>query len=239
MAITFSDLYTDAGLKALDEFLAGKSYISGEKLTLDDIKVYAAVLEKPADSFANVSKWYDAVSFQLASTFPGKAAGVRVSSGKAGTAAPVPAAAAGGDDDDDLDLFGDETEEDKKAVRCVEMEGLFWDASKLVSVGYGIKKLQIMLTIVDDLVSVDDLIEEQLTVEPRQQAHPHLCLGPALKAQSGFSPPAVPSTCSSPHTTGQPNAVINFTPQPQLILAQLTRLPLRADVSSEAAADYR
>ncbi|KAM1079782.1 hypothetical protein EV1_014386 [Malus domestica] len=113
------------------------------------------------------------------------------------------------------------------------MEGLFWDASKLVSVGYGIKKLQIMLTIVDDLVSVDDLIEEQLTVEPRQQAHPHLCLGPALKAQSGFSPPAVPSTCSSPHTTGQPNAVINFTPQPQLLLAQLTRLPLRADVSSE------
>ena len=210
MAITFSDLYTDAGLKALDEFLAGKSYISGDKLTLDDIKVYAAVLEKPAGSYANVSKWYDAVSSQLASTFPGKAAGVRVSSGKAGAAAPAPAAAAGGDDDDDLDLFGDETEEDKKAeaelaaakkastkkkesgkssvlldvkpwddetdmkkleeaVRSVEKEGLFWGASKLVAVGYGIKKLQIMLTIVDDLVSVDDLIEEQLTVEPRNE----------------------------------------------------------------------
>ncbi|KAJ0715923.1 putative protein kinase STE-STE11 family [Helianthus annuus] len=37
---------------------------------------------------------------------------------------------------------------------------------KLVPVGYGIKKLQIMLTIVDDLVSVDTLIEEHLTVEP-------------------------------------------------------------------------
>lgn len=35
-----------------------------------------------------------------------------------------------------------------------------------MAVGYGIKKLQIMLTIVDDLVSVDTLIEEQLTVEP-------------------------------------------------------------------------
>lgn len=33
-------------------------------------------------------------------------------------------------------------------------------------VGYGIKKLQIMMTIVDDLVSVDTLIEEYLTVEP-------------------------------------------------------------------------
>lgn len=38
--------------------------------------------------------------------------------------------------------------------------------AKLVPVGYGIKKLQIMLAIVDDLVSVDSLIEEHLTVEP-------------------------------------------------------------------------
>lgn len=39
-------------------------------------------------------------------------------------------------------------------------------AAKLVPVGYGIKKLTIMLTIVDDLVSVDSLIEERLTEEP-------------------------------------------------------------------------
>ena len=39
-------------------------------------------------------------------------------------------------------------------------------AAKVVPVGYGIKKLQIMMTIVDDLVSVDTLIEEYLTVEP-------------------------------------------------------------------------
>lgn len=38
--------------------------------------------------------------------------------------------------------------------------------AKLVPVGYGIKKMQIMLTIVDDLVSVDTLIEERLTEEP-------------------------------------------------------------------------
>ncbi|KAL2328022.1 hypothetical protein Fmac_021449 [Flemingia macrophylla] len=40
-----------------------------------------------------------------------------------------------------------------------------YDFTKLVAVGYGIKKLQIMLTIVDDLVSIDTLIEERLTVE--------------------------------------------------------------------------
>ena len=42
----------------------------------------------------------------------------------------------------------------------------FGMTAKLVPVGYGIKKLTIMLTIVDDLVSVDTLIEERLTAEP-------------------------------------------------------------------------
>nr|ACF86254.1 unknown [Zea mays] len=37
---------------------------------------------------------------------------------------------------------------------------------ELVPVGYGIKKLQIMMTIVDDLVSVDTLIEDYLCAEP-------------------------------------------------------------------------
>ncbi|KAK9278563.1 hypothetical protein L1049_028135 [Liquidambar formosana] len=68
----------------------------------------------------------------------------------------------------DVKPWDDETDMKKleEAVRSVEMEGLFWGASKLIPVGYGIKKLQIMLTIVDDLVSVDTLIEEHLTVEP-------------------------------------------------------------------------
>ena len=72
-------------LKSLDCFLSGKAYISGDNLTRDDIKVYAAVLVKPGNSFPNASKWYDAVSSQLAASFPGKAVGVRVS----GKAAPA------------------------------------------------------------------------------------------------------------------------------------------------------
>ena len=68
----------------------------------------------------------------------------------------------------DIKPWDDETDMKKleEAVRSILMEGLFWGASKLVPVGYGIKKLQIMCTIVDDLVSVDTMIEEQLTVEP-------------------------------------------------------------------------
>jgi elongation factor 1-beta len=68
----------------------------------------------------------------------------------------------------DVKPWDDETDMKKleEAVRSVELEGLFWGASKLIPVGYGIKKLQIMMTIIDDLVSVDDLVEERLTVEP-------------------------------------------------------------------------
>ncbi|KAL6009918.1 hypothetical protein ACLOJK_000349 [Asimina triloba] len=68
----------------------------------------------------------------------------------------------------DVKPWDDETDMKKleEAVRSVEMPGLLWGASKLAPVGYGIKKLQIMMTIVDDLVSVDNIIEERLTVEP-------------------------------------------------------------------------
>ncbi|KAI7737940.1 hypothetical protein M8C21_015133 [Ambrosia artemisiifolia] len=211
MAVTFSDLHTESGLKSLESYLSGKTYISGDQISKDDVKVYAFVLDKPsADLYPTASQWYECVASKLAASFPGKAAGVGISAqAPSAEAAPVkeaaPAAAAD-EDDDDLDLFGDETEEEKKAaeerdqakastkkkesgkssvlmdvkpwddetdmkkleeaVRSVEIPGLLWGASKLVPVGYGIKKMTIMLTIVDDLVSVDDLIEERLTAEP-------------------------------------------------------------------------
>ncbi|ERN14576.1 elongation factor 1-beta [Amborella trichopoda] len=71
----------------------------------------------------------------------------------------------------DVKPWDDETDMKKleEAVRNLEMPGLFWGASKLVPVGYGIKKLQILLSIVDDLVSVDTLIEEHLTAEPANE----------------------------------------------------------------------
>jgi len=207
MAVTFSDLHTAEGLKALEAYLAGKTYISGDEISKDDIKVFAAVPTKPGAEFPNAARWYDTVAAATAARFPGKAAGVSASAAPA-AAAPAAASAMDVDDDDDLDLFGDETEEDKAAaaeraatkpakkkesgkssvlmdikpwddetdmkkleetVRSVQMEGLTWGASKLVAVGYGIKKLQIMLTIIDDLVSVDTLIEEVLQEAPHNE----------------------------------------------------------------------
>ncbi|KAI0000757.1 EF-1 guanine nucleotide exchange domain-containing protein [Russula compacta] len=46
-----------------------------------------------------------------------------------------------------------------KSVVTLE-DGLVWGASKLVPIGYGIRKLQITLVIEDELVSLDDLQEK-------------------------------------------------------------------------------
>ena len=46
------------------------------------------------------------------------------------------------------------------AVRGIEKDGLVWGTSKLVPVGFGIKKLQINLVIEDDKIGLDDLQEE-------------------------------------------------------------------------------
>ena len=35
----------------------------------------------------------------------------------------------------------------EESVRSIEMEGLVWGASKLVAIGYGIKKLQITIVV--------------------------------------------------------------------------------------------
>jgi len=42
-------------------------------------------------------------------------------------------------------------------VRKIEQDGLVWGASQLVAIGYGIKKLQINMVVVDDKVSIDEL----------------------------------------------------------------------------------
>ncbi|RKF56440.1 Elongation factor 1-beta [Golovinomyces cichoracearum] len=56
---------------------------------------------------------------------------------------------------DETDLKALET-----AVRAIEKDGLVWGASKLVPIGFGIKKLQINLVMEDAKVGLDDLQEE-------------------------------------------------------------------------------
>jgi len=64
----------------------------------------------------------------------------------------------------DVKPWDDETDmaELEKCVRSVVADGLLWGASKLVPVGYGIKKLQISCVVEDDKVGTD-LLEEEIT----------------------------------------------------------------------------
>ncbi|XP_053343207.1 eukaryotic translation elongation factor 1 delta a (guanine nucleotide exchange protein) isoform X1 [Clarias gariepinus] len=64
----------------------------------------------------------------------------------------------------DVKPWDDETDMAKleECVRSVQMDGLLWGASKLVPVGYGIKKLQINCVVEDDKVGVD-ILEEEIT----------------------------------------------------------------------------
>lgn len=62
----------------------------------------------------------------------------------------------------DVKPWDDETDMKKmeELVRTIVMDGLLWGASKLVPVGYGINKLQIMCVIEDEKVSIDLLTEQ-------------------------------------------------------------------------------
>lgn len=57
--------------------------------------------------------------------------------------------------DDETDMVALEA-----AVRGIEKEGLVWGGSKLVAVGFGIKKLQINLVVEDEKVSTDELQDQ-------------------------------------------------------------------------------
>ncbi|KAI0673179.1 elongation factor 1 beta/delta chain [Trametes maxima] len=68
--------------------------------------------------------------------------------------------------------WDDETDMVKleEAVRSIEMPGLVWGSSKLVAIGYGIRKLQITLVVEDELVSLEDLQDKVAEFEDYVQS---------------------------------------------------------------------
>ncbi|XP_029931248.1 eukaryotic translation elongation factor 1 delta a (guanine nucleotide exchange protein) isoform X2 [Myripristis murdjan] len=72
----------------------------------------------------------------------------------------------------DVKPWDDETDMAKleECVRSVQADGLLWGASKLVPVGYGIKKLQINCVVEDDKVGTDMLEEEIIKFEDYVQS---------------------------------------------------------------------
>ncbi|XP_034556366.1 phenylalanine--tRNA ligase beta subunit isoform X2 [Notolabrus celidotus] len=202
----FGDMSTPAGLKALNDFLADKSYIEGFVASQADTAMFDAIPSAPSPTFCHLMRWYNHIrSFQRerASLPSAKSQFVLPASTQA------PTKNTSDDDDDDMDLFGSDDEEEsaeaarikeqrlaeyaakkskkpaliakssilldvkpwddetdmsklEECVRSVGMEGLLWGQSKLVPVGYGIKKLQIGCVVEDDKVGTD-LLEEAIT----------------------------------------------------------------------------
>merc|ERR1719471_667179 len=62
----------------------------------------------------------------------------------------------------DVKPWDDETDHDQMlaSVKSIEMDGLLWGAHKLIPIGYGIKKLQVMCTVEDAKVSIEELGEK-------------------------------------------------------------------------------
>lgn len=192
---------TPAGLKELNTFLEGASYIEGYLPSQADVEVFTAIGETKLEGFPHIQRWYKHIASY---TEEERKAFPAVAEKKAEE--PKKEEEKAGDDDDDFDLF-ETTEEDKAAleaerirkademtklakekglarsqlvidikpwddetpmdkleaaVRAIELPGLAWGISKLVPVGYGIRKLSIGAIIIDDLVCTDD-IEEAIT----------------------------------------------------------------------------
>lgn len=72
----------------------------------------------------------------------------------------------------DVKPWDDETslDEMEKLVKGIEMDGLLWGATKKVPIGYGINKLQVVCTVEDEKVSVDDLTEKIEAFEDHVQS---------------------------------------------------------------------
>merc|ERR1712062_930265 len=169
---------------ALDSFLADHSYIEGYVPSQADTQVYEALGSAPKD--AHALRWYNHIkSFGTGmKQFPKASSGFSLGGGAA------PAAADDDDDVDlfgssdeeeseekktkkaaviaktsvllDVKPWDDETDMDKmlENVKSIEQDGLLWGASKLIPIGYGIKKLQVMCTVEDEKVSIEELCEK-------------------------------------------------------------------------------
>lgn len=126
--MSFGDLTTRAGVQALNNFLADKSYLNGYQPTTVDSEVFEAMKQAPDGDLFHALRWYNHInSF---SDSERKAFGKSSKSLKDFTGASSAAESKGGDDDD-IDLFGsDDDEEDEKAKKVREERLKAYEAKK-------------------------------------------------------------------------------------------------------------
>merc|ERR1712113_122397 len=179
-----------AGVKALNEFLAEHSYIEGYVPSQADTAVFEALSGAPKSDTPHALRWYNHIKSFAAGMkqFPKSEKDVKSYTSGAASAAAAdddddeekkriteerlkayadkkaknPKVIAKTSVLFDVKPWDDETDMDamKESVKSIEMEGLVWGATKLIPVGYGINKLQIMCTVEDEKVSIEELSEK-------------------------------------------------------------------------------
>ncbi|KAM4589660.1 phenylalanine--tRNA ligase beta subunit [Fundulus diaphanus] len=121
----FGDMNSQAGLEALDGFLADRSYMEGFTASQADAAVFDAIPSPPAQAFCHLRRWWSHIkSFQTerARLPPAKSQFVL---------APTPPASTNDTGEDDVDLFGsDDEEESAEAARIREQRLADYAAKK-------------------------------------------------------------------------------------------------------------
>merc|ERR1712107_298172 len=189
----FGDLKSAAGVKALNEYLAENSYIEGYVPSQADTAVFEALKGAPGSDCPHALRWYNHIKSFGAGMKQFAKSAKATSEYTAGKAAPAaaaddaekkriteerlaayaakkakkPAPIAKTSVLIDVKPWDDETDmgEMLKLVKSVEMDGLVWGANKLVPIGSGINKLQVMCTVEDEKVSIEELTEKIETFE--------------------------------------------------------------------------
>ncbi|KAJ1658658.1 Translation elongation factor 1 beta [Dispira simplex] len=179
---------TSTFLTVLNGYLEAVSYVDGFNPSQLDTEVFALLSEAPnANTFPHAARWYKHIAAQgnAAKNFAAPAAegddedidlfgsddevdeeAERLKEQRLAEyharKAKKPLVIAKSVVAFDVKPWDDETDMKalEEAVRSVTMEGLIWGQSKLVPVGFGIKKLRINCVIEDDKVSTSDLEEK-------------------------------------------------------------------------------
>eukprot|EP01121_Diplochlamys_sp_Union-15-3_P015971 TRINITY_DN535_c0_g1_i1.p1 TRINITY_DN535_c0_g1~~TRINITY_DN535_c0_g1_i1.p1 ORF type:complete len:208 (-),score=52.55 TRINITY_DN535_c0_g1_i1:51-674(-) len=133
------------GLKELDDYLKDESYIVGYQPSSADAEMLAKISSKPDDKFKHVQRWWKHISsFSVAERSHWGSAG-----GGETKSESEPAA-----DEEELDLFGEQTEEEKAQVQAS------MDKAK-----QGQKKVIAKSNIIWDVKPLDDTTDLKLMEE--------------------------------------------------------------------------
>lgn len=112
MSLSFSDLSSAAGLKQLNAYFLGRTFVFGIGPSAADAELLKLVGKAPdASAYPHAARWFNYIS-SIEGKFDAAPAGLSVGVGSAAAAAP--AAAEEEEEDDDDDLFGDDSEEEEE-----------------------------------------------------------------------------------------------------------------------------